>query len=288
MISTLRLSVISLAATMIVTGCASMKPSIVKKPEIHQVRKVAIVSITAPQKVPHAKGRGQVTGWGDANRAAIADQAFTAYSNEFRNLGWNVIPAAQISALPAYQENFAPRHSKASNGIANTLNSLAASDAQNAYFSPTGLFPITWEEDTSAQSDTLKLDLGSLSLQKTKNLKTKMQEVASQAGADAAVLVYADYCYDDGNFWVGRAGSGTGTAVITGDSAIYAVTSKGVEVVKMKRVPTCGGEHRVGSDGGTPMVAGNLLYKDEKIRKMFGEVAQKSAAENVKQIQEAK
>jgi len=268
------------------TGCSSIS-SIVKKPDIHQIRKVAIISITAPQRVPHRNGKGEVSGWGEANRLAIADQALSAYATEFKKLGWEIIPAPQLATLPIYRENFAPRMSKANNGLAKALNSLSTISAESTYFSPTGLFPVAWEED-NRQSGTMTLDLGNLSLEKKKALKTKMQEVAAQSGADAALLVQADYCYDDGSLWIGHAGSGTGAAVVTGTSAIYAVTAKGTEVVKMKRIQSpCGGEHRVASDTGTAMVKGHLLYGSERIQKMFLEVSQKSAAESVKQIQNA-
>lgn len=282
----LRTNLVLVLAVTLGTGCASLS-SIVKKPEIQQVKKIALISITAPQKVPHKNGKGQVPGWGTANRQAIADQTLSTYTAEFKKLGWEVIPTSQLSALPVYKENFAPKISKADNTLGKTLNTLSTMDAENTYFSPTGLSPIVWEDDKS-KGDTLRLDLANLSLEKTKTLKTKMQEVASQSGADAAVLVQADYCYDDGALWVGHAGSGTGSAVLTGASAVYAITPKGVEVIKMKRIQAaCGGTPRVVSDSSTAMVKGHLLYSDETIQKMFLEVARKSAAESVRQIQDA-
>lgn len=269
------------------SSCSSLRPSIVKKPEIQNVKKVAIISVTAPQRVPHKSGRGEVKGWDKSNSRAISDQIYSAYVAEFKKLGWEIVPAAQLGALPAYQENFAPKLSKANNGFANTLNKLSSMDAENMYLSPTGLFPVVWAEEGKNRG-TARLDLANLSLEKDKALKTKMQEVASKAGADAAVLVQADYCYDDGSVWVGRANSGSGSAVLTGASAVYAVTPKGVEVIKMARIPaSCGGQHRAVSDSSTPMAKGYLLFGSDKIQKMFSEVAQKCAADNVKQIQNA-
>ena len=284
--STFRLPLIfRLGGLALVIGCASLS-SIVKKPEIQQVKRVAIVSVTAPQNVPHKGGKGQVSGWNEANRLAIADQALAAYAAEFKKLGWDVIPTPQLSTLAIYKENFAPRISKAENGIAKALNSVVAFDADKMYFSPTGLYPVVWQDDAK-QEGTLRLDLANLSLEKNKSLKTKMQEVAAQAGADAAILVQADFCYEDGSFWVGHAGSGTGTAVLTGASAIYGVTPKGIEVIKMKRiVAPCGGD-RVVSDSSTAMLKGQLLFSNEHVQQMFQEVTRKAASENVKMIEKA-
>lgn len=275
-----------LFVAVLVTSCATGS-SIVKKPEIGQIKKIAILSITAPQRVPHREHKGVVQGWGDDNRRAIADQAFAAYSAAFKKLNWQVIPSAQISALSSYQQNFSPTRSQTDQGFGKVLNKLGAIDANNSYFSPSGLFPIVWDDNKGQQGE-MHVDWGKFSLEKTGTLKEKMQAVAKQAGADAAVLVQADYCYDNGNIWIGKAGSGTGSAVITGASAIYAVTPNGVEVVKMKRIPgPCTGENRVASDSSTAMVKNNLLYHDDKIRVMFKEVIEKNAAANVKAIAEA-
>jgi hypothetical protein len=275
-----------LFTTLLVSSCAT-GGSIVKKPEIGLIKKIALVSITAPQRVPHREHKGVVQGWGDDNRNAIADQALVAYSTEFKKLGWSIIPTAQLSALSSYQENFSTKISKSDIGVGKALNSLSASDAHNTYFSPSELYPIVWDEN-KGQKGEMYVDWGKLSLEKTGTLKDKMQAVATQAGADAAVLVQADYCYDNGSIWVGHAKSKTGSAVITGASSIYAVTPKGVEVVKMKRIPgPCQGDNRLASDSITVMVNNNIMYNDETIRKMFREVACKNAAGNVKTIMDA-
>lgn len=58
----------------LLSGCAT---SIVKKPEVYKVKKVAILSLYADQKVPEAKGRGIVMDWDDKVRMQVAEDALS-------------------------------------------------------------------------------------------------------------------------------------------------------------------------------------------------------------------
>lgn len=278
--------VLGTVALVFFNGCATGS-SFVKKPEIGGVKRIAIVSVTAPQRVPRQGGKGEVSGWSDSNRASVADHALAAYEAEFKKLGWEVLPAAQVAALPAYQDNFSTKLSKSDSGVGKIMNTLGSMSAQGTYFSPTGLSPVVWEE-ASGKNGTMTLDLGNLSTTKQKSLKQKMQELAKAAGVDAAVLVQADYCYKDAEVHVGKVGSGTGSAALTGASALYAVTPQGVEVIRMKPIrKPCSGERRVTSDSRTAMLKGMLLFNDQKILAMFHEVSRKSASENAQALRKA-
>lgn len=281
-----RIVLFTLLTLALAPGCAS----IVSKPDINHVKKIAIVSFTAPQTVPYRQAKSAVTiGFGSVNPQWVGDQALTAYTAEFKRLGWDAIPPAQLGALATYKENFEPKLSQANNVIADTLNKLSSMNMEGAYFFPTGLQPVLWEEEKSSQ--TLRLDLGSLSIAKPKTLKTKMQELAAKAGADAAVLIQAQFCYDDGALYIGKLKSGTGTAVLVGNATIYAVNAQGVEVVKMKQLTgACGGAggvFRIMSDTSTVMAGGHLVSNEATLQKMFQEVLQKLAKDNVADIQAA-
>lgn len=264
------------------TGCSS----IVTKPDIHHVKRVAIVSFTAPQKVPYKSGRGEVSGWNEANRLAVADAAYDAFAAEFQKLNWDVIPKETIAGNATYKEHFQVKVTASESGIGKALNTLATMSSESTWFSPTGLYPIVREaKGKSGGGDVISLDIMNLSMKKEMPLEEKLKELAGKLDVDSVVAVQMDYCYDGGTLSLG----GTGTAVMTGISSIYAVNRKGIETVKMEPIAgTCaGGDKRVESDASAGMVQGNLLFGDARIQQMFREVAKKAAASNVKEIQEA-
>jgi hypothetical protein len=254
------------------SGCTS----IVMKPDIDRVKKVAILSLYADQKVPNEKGMGVVTHWDGKVRLQVAEDALNTFQKEFSKLGWQVMSPQKVLESKEYQQAFAaPAVDPNSNTgkFANLLKNVY----QQQFFTPAGMLPIRF--DDSSANTTYYGDLAK------DNPKLRLGGMAKKLGVDAVVLVQMDYCYGGGTFSL----LGTGQAVMSAGSSVKAINQQGDMVVNMPTVPMCGGT-RGESETGAVMINGNLQFTSsskDRFRKMFIEATRASAALTVAEIQKA-
>jgi hypothetical protein len=248
--------------------------SIVKKPDIDQVKKVAILSLYADQKVPHEKGMGVVTQWDGKVRLQVAEDALNSFQKELGKLGWQVVSPQQVLDSQEYQKAFAVAKPDSSAGkFANLLKNVY----QQQFFTPAGMLPIPLDDSTANTQyygDAAK-----------DNPRAKLGAMARKLGVDAVVLIQVDYCYGGGTFSL----LGTGEAVMSAGSSIKAVNQQGNMVVNMPAVALCDGT-RGESETSAVMVNGNLAFTSsakDRFRKMFIEATRASAAMTVAEIQKA-
>lgn len=254
------------------SGCTS----IVKKPDIDQVKKVAILSLYADQKVPHEKGMGVVTHWDNKVRLQVAEDALTTYQKELAKLGWKVMSPQKVLESREYQQAFAVPEVKPDSG-AGKFASLLKNVYQQQFFTPAGMLPIHFD-DSSANTRYY----GDLAKD---NPRARLGGMAKKLGVDAVVLIQLDYCYGGGTFSL----LGTGQAVMTAGSSIKAINQKGDMVVNMPMVARCDGK-RGESETSAVMVNGNLQFTTsakDRFRKMFIEATRASAAITVEDIRKA-
>ena len=266
-------------ALLALNGCAS----IVKKPEINTVTKVAVLSLYANQTVPEEKGRGVVTQWDNAFRMEVAENALHAVEQELANkMNWEVVPGQTVIQSPAYQEAFAPKANTSSEGLNKAMGMFAKVVQQGhdaRFFTPPGMHPILLHGEKGQSSSCWGNNC-------PPDPKTRLAELAKQLGVDAVVVVQLDYCYGGGTWSLG----GTGEAKMTAGTAIRAVSKDGQMIVDMNDVPKCAGDNRAQSENSMFMNGGDLVFITagrEKMRNMFVQATQSSMGRAVAQVQAA-
>ena len=262
---------------LIVSLLSSCATSIVKKPEVYKVKKVAILSLYADQKVPEAKGRGIVMDWDDKVRMQVAEDALTTFQQEFNRLGWEVVSPTTVIESKVYQETFSIPDSMANTKLGMVGNFLK-NNYQQRFFTPAGMLPIPIDDKTTNQQ------LFSNSSDKAKQ-KAKLGQMAKELGVDAVVLTQLDYCYQGGAFSM----LGTGEAVMTAGSSIKAINQEGEFVVNMPNVERCDGD-RGKSNASAFMMKGNLYFTridKNKFRKMFKQATRESASITIAEVDKA-
>lgn len=264
-------AVFLLLFTFALSGCFS---SIVKKPDIDQVKKVAILSLYADQKVPNDKGRGIVTHWDNKVRLQVAEDALNTYQAELAKLGWKVVSPTKVLESKDYQQAFAIAKPDTATG---KFGSLLKNIYQQQFFTPAGMLPIPL--DDSAANTRYYGDAA------RDNPRVRLGEMARKLGVDAVVLIQLDYCYGGGTFSL----LGTGQAVMSAGSSIKAVNQKGDMVVNMPAVARCDGQ-RGESETSAVMINGNLQFTrsaKDLFRKMFIEATRASAAITTGEVRKA-
>ena len=260
--------------SLLLGGCAT---SIVKQPEAAQVKRVAILSLYADERVPEAKGRGVVTNWNDTVRLQVAEDALNTFQREFYKLGWQVVPPTSVLQSQAYQKTFSiPEEAANTTGV--KIASFLLENYRSRYFTPAGMMPIPLQgSGNSAQL------FGSTPQKPSDQLA--LGQMAKQLGVDAVVLVQLDYCYQGGTFSL----LGSGEAIMTAGSSIKAVNRTGDLVVNMPTVERCGGD-RGESTSSAVMLNGNLQFTSidkRRFRSMFIEATRQSASLSVAKLSEA-
>lgn len=260
-----------LLLTFSLAGCL---PSIVKKPDIEQVKKVAILSLYADQKVPNDKGRGVVTQWDNKVRLQVAEDALRTYQAEMAGLGWKVVSPTKVLESREYQQAFAiPKPDTTTGKFGSFLKNMY----QQQFFTPAGMLPIPLDDsaaNTHYYGDAAR-----------DNPRARLGDMARKLGVDAVVLIQIDYCYGGGTFSL----LGNGQAVMSAGSSIKAVNQKGEMVVNMPAVARCDGK-RGTSKTSALMVNGNLEFTysaRDRFRKMFVEATRASAAMTVADVHKA-
>jgi hypothetical protein len=253
-------------------GCAS----IVKKPEVNQVKTAAIVSLYANEKVPNADGLGVVRDWDNSLRLEVADNALLTFANELQATGWRLVKPDEVIQSKEYQDAFAIPDKVADSKLGK-LASLMQNSYRRQFFTPAGMWPIQLDDksaNTHYFGDAAK-----------SNPKQRLADMAQKLGVDAVIVVQMDYCYDGGTFSL----LGTGQAVMTAASAVKAVDRNGDVIINMPSPQVCDGK-RGKSDTSAVMVKGNLEFTHmarKHFEKMFNEATRASALLTVAEIQKA-
>ena len=273
-----RLTLLSVFAIFILSGCGS----IVKKPEINNVKSIALISVYANNTVPEKKGRGQVGGWNDAIKEDVASGFYNVYAKSLQGLGWKVIPINKVVASKSYQSNFRLQNdsgSKATSGLGGILNTLADLNEKYSYFTPKGMHVL--ELNRQQLSSTAYVN------GKRVDMRQQLADLAKELHVDAVAVVQIDYCYEGGTFSI----MGTGKGYMTAASTIRAVNDSGKMVIDMGDLGRCVDTgNRAESDTGYAMVGGNLIIsfaKDDTVKKMFMEATEKNADKAVAQLRKA-
>lgn len=271
---TIKKKIYAASLLLLAFSLAGCFPSIVKKPDIDQVKKVAILSLYADQKVPNDKGRGIVTQWDNKVRLQVAEDALRTYQAELAGLGWKVVSPTKVLESKEYQQAFAVAKPDTTTG---KFGSFLKNMYQQQFFTPAGMLPIPL--DDSAANTRYYGDAA------RDNPRARLGEMARKLGVDAVVLIQIDYCYGGGTFSL----LGTGQAVMSAGSSIKAVNQKGEMVVNMPAVARCDGK-RGTSETSALMVNGNLEFTrsaKDRFRKMFIEATRASAAMTVAEVHKA-
>lgn len=274
----IRLTLYSVFAIFILSGCGS----IVKKPEIDNVKSIALISVYANSTVPEKKGRGQVGGWNNAIKEDVAAGFYNVYAKSLKGLGWKVIPMRRVVASKSYQSNFRLQNdtgTKATSGLGGLLNTLADLNERYSYFTPKGIHVL--ELNRQKLSSTAYIN------GKRVDMRQQLADLAKELHVDAVAVVQIDYCYEGGTFSI----MGTGKGYMTAASTIRAVDKTGQLVIDMGDLGRCvSTSNRAESDTGYAMVGGNLIIsfaKDDTVKKMFMQATEKNADKAMNQLKKA-
>lgn len=131
---------------MFFSGCSSF----VKKPEVNQVKKIAILSVYANDKVVEAKGRGMVQNWDQIFKMQVAEDFLAIYKSSFKKIGWTVVEPTEVLASAEYKAMFEVKQVETSNETVNKVGNflgdigsklMERSNKMN-FFSPAGMYAI--------------------------------------------------------------------------------------------------------------------------------------------------
>jgi hypothetical protein len=266
------------AMVMLSTGCAS----IVRKPDINKVTKVAVLSVYANETVPEKNGRGTVKDWDNQFRMEVAESALAAAESEVGRLGWQVVSGKDVIQSPDYQDAFRPKAStgnETANQALEGLARLAQHVRNNNFFTPPGMHPIQIGGEKGKYNSCVGNGCA-------EDPKAKLADLAKKLDVDAVVIVELDYCYQGGTFSLG----GTGEAKLTAGSNIRAVSRDGQMIIDMDDIPRCEGKTRSESENSMLMNGGDLIFLSasrEKMKAMFTQATVGSLQKSVGQVQSA-
>jgi hypothetical protein len=255
-----------LVGVLTLTNCGS----IVKHPEIDQVKKLGIVSIYSPANVMRSGSpRVLIRGFNDESRKQVALQSYRHYQKVFEKLGFKVVNYKTFTGTEAYREFFVWKNPTSNESIGKAitfLNKVSNAARRYGYFSPPGMYPVPIDQEDDKNTTTYNFSTGKT----TRGTPTiqNLARFAKKFGLDAAAVVYTDYCYESGMWSVG----GTGEARITAGVSIKAVNPEGVKVIDMPVQARCGGQ-RFESSTTVGQIGGAVLYNrnSAKMKKMFAE-----------------
>lgn len=263
------------AVALLLGGCATT--SIVKKPEVNDVKSIAILSLYADERVPEYKGRGVVKNWNRTFQLQVAEDALRTFQREFSRLGWKVYSANNFMQTASYQNTFGipEMPEQETNSTVDSIVSFVAEQYQARYFTPANMWPI--KLDGTAETGIRIGDAPEKPPQ-----VAALAEIAKRLGIDAVAVVVIDYCYQGGTFSM----IGNGEAIMTAASAIKVVNQAGDLVVNMPILPRCAGE-RGESTTTAAMWHGDLLLakvNSDNARRMFIEATRNSAKISVSEV----
>lgn len=271
----------SLISILIFTGCSS----IVKKPEVNQVKKIAILSVYANDKVVEAKGRGLVQNWDQTFKMQVAEDFLVIYKNSFKKIGWTVVEPTEVLASPEYKAMFEVKKAETGNETVNKVTNflggigagLIESSNKRNFFSPAGMYAIPFPaKEGNCYGDDCPPPP-----------QKKLADLAAKLNVDAIAVVQIDYCYEGGG-WTSF--GGLGEAFMTAATSIKVVNKKSITVVDMPALQMCDkSDNRGNSTNSMMMNGGNLVFltaSKEKLRAMFKQATVSSALLTIKQIRD--
>jgi hypothetical protein len=266
------------AGALSVAGCAS----IVLKPDVQHVTKVAVLSVYANRTVPEYKGRGVVTQWDDSFRMEVAEDALSLSERSIAALGWQVVSGKEVVESGDYQAAFKPQETgnQSVDQAASVVGGLLMARRDAGFFTPPGMHPIILHSEKNKHS----VCMGNNCPPDPKEALAKM---AQSLGVDAVVVVQFDYCYQGGTF---TSLGGLGEAMMTAGSAIRAVSRDGKMVVDMDNIQRCGGDTRAMSKDSMMENGGNLVFMTasrDKLKAMFAQATEGSLAIAVDAVKKA-
>lgn len=255
------------------SGCTS---GILRKPEVYQVKKVAIISVFSNHGVYNVQGGGSLTEdvsklssmfGGDKEKTGVPVADFggdhliryslKAFEKEFAKVhGWEVMPTTDVVTSAAYKQ-YTERMQKYGRAMA----SLQKFGEKMMWKAPKGMVPYT-----AAHNDEHSEDF------------KELQKLAQELKVDAVAIVKLDFAYDP-YFAVGSATAGafggTGTAKASVASALKFVTKEGKVAVLTPDLERGKGK-RFESDETTMLMAGNIQFGDKE-KQMYMQAIERSA-----------
>ena len=260
-----QLSVATLAvASLCITGCAS----IVRKPEVDVVKKVAIVSLYANQDLYKLADNKSIGGGFSFLKKAVdgkdqdnSDQdnrvrlAKFAYDEFVANLGkvpgWEIVPADKIVGNGFYQ---AMGKTKTGSNALGAVGDFATRMHQASFATPPKMWAIPSDSD---QWDNRRA--------------TEMTELCKKLGVDAVAVVHMDWAYESSFALVG---TGTAKASVAASTKVWTRDGK-FGVYFPDRKPHQSGD-RFQSDRSMAMVSGKIfMTADNEVA--YQEAIRKSA-----------
>lgn len=263
-------------SSLIIIGLASCT-SIVKKPDINNVKTVALVSVYGNQNIRELKAGGWarksevVTGFNNEQRQKVAELALNYHEAKLKEMGtWKVMPVQQM--LTSAKFSAAIKEIRAvkdvsgkkidENSLSGKLGSFLTNVAEMGYLTPAGMHPLPIsDENRNASQGVIK----------------SLAKLAKDLNVDAVAVVHIDLAYTGGTFSLG----GTGTAVATVASSIKLVDKNGVVVVDYPDVSE--NTKRFESETSSGMLQGKLIF-NAKLETMLKEAIIASADNLVTEI----
>ena len=261
-------------SSLLIIGLTSCT-SIVKKPDINNVKKVALVSVYGNQNIRELKQSGWarksevVTGFNDEQRQKVAQLALNYYEAKLKEMGnWKVMPVQQmltsakfsaaIKELRAVKDVSGKKIDEKS--LTGKLGNFLTNVAEMGYLTPAGMHPLPITDEN-----------------RNDRVIKSLVKLAKDLDVDAVAVVHIDLAYTGGTFSLG----GTGTAVATVASSIKLVDKNGVVVVDYPDVTDK--TKRFESETSSGMLQGKLIF-NAKLETMLKEAIIASADNLVTEI----
>lgn len=116
----------------------------------------------------------------------------------------------KITSNEYYKKNFAPIDTEKDTSALAKVGNFIENLHNSKYFAPKGLYPVEWPKDEKKKITSMSL---SFKVEKHRDLKEDMAELAKDLNVDAVVIVELDYCYTGATAILGN-----GTAKLTASS----------------------------------------------------------------------
>ncbi|MDX1811384.1 MAG: hypothetical protein R3240_05520 [Gammaproteobacteria bacterium] len=271
--------IFSIISVLLSSACSS----IVKKPEIEQVKTAAIVSIFANSRIPEAQGSEILQGWSSELKQEVANNFLNEYETGFTNkLGWKMLPVSSLLTSKEYKDLFRPE-TKSKNESFKKLGSLInkmsdMSDSAN-YFAPADMYPL------DISHGRLKIRSGLVS--KQQKIGPLLSNMAKTLSADAVIVVHIDFCYEPTTLSI----QGLKKSRISAASSIHAVDKHGNTIINMGELKSCGKQkNRAASNTSLGLSSGILagaLQDQSELLKAFTEALKENTSLTMQQVKSA-
>ena len=264
-------------SSLVIIGLASCT-SIVKKPDINNVKKVALVSVYGNQNIRELNSKTDwarkpevVTGFNDQQKQKVAELALNYYEAKLKEMGpWKVTPvhkmltSAKFSAAMKELRSVKDASGKKidETSLSGKLGSFLTNVAEMGYLTPAGMHPLPISDENRNASQ---------------GVINSLVKLAKDLDVDAVAVVQVDLAYTGGAFSLG----GTGTAVASVASSIKLVDKNGVVVIDYPNVSEK--TKRFESETSSGMLQGKLIF-NAKLETMLKEAIIASADNLVTEI----